>query len=457
MANWKATTISWVGMQDFNDDDLQMKFLSQREISILHTALTMFYWPTRWDELGESADTLSERMSRIDLRLEEDVNFCEYVEECIRDHPGVKRALQDAIKGSLKGAIQEYLDSECIGNLTCDRDELYGYSVALWGYIHQRNVDFLEMLDAATNVYEQMSTLLSFIPGFELLPIDDILQWVANLGEYALDAYNSSYTVAKGQEIECDIMCMAYANGCSVTFGDVYEYLIEKIGGTNAPTVVATFAEWVAFMALGVYPSDRIIYLWSAFQLGMAVIGFEFGDTSGIDNYRIQALAGEEDDAWELLCDTCVGEIGSVTFDSVDDLSYTLSYGSVVSAVGNPDNCLEGEEWFEAPFTTGKRAAIKIDLGDDFTVTQVTFDWHYNTFSTGDCARHVRLYDDGDVLLDSWALTDNPDQNTWHNEDNPEFNEADVRYVVVELMFNSDYTGSRHLYVDNIVIIGQLP
>ena len=70
--DWKAITLDWEGLENYDDENECAVCLTQREIAILKALLVTAYWTTRWDNLGETADTLNERMSLLDGKL----NYC---------------------------------------------------------------------------------------------------------------------------------------------------------------------------------------------------------------------------------------------------------------------------------------------------------------------------------------------------------------------------------------------
>jgi len=235
------------------------------------------------------------------------MTICDAVTACILTNIDTQNAIQ-AIGGGdpfINGnpIKWETLAIEPVAG--CDDDRTWGYAKALWDFINQQNVDFLEILDEATNTGEQIARMMSSIPLFALLPFDEIVDWLASLGEYNLDAYNASITVEINEQIWCDLFCLAKDNNCSLTFEQVWDYFLEEFGGVNFPTLGATFAELVIYMVTGSYLSDRIVYLWTLVQLGVMFIGGEFLGTNTMNEIAIHAQNGDPDNDWETLCDEC--------------------------------------------------------------------------------------------------------------------------------------------------------
>lgn len=243
-------------------------------------------------------------------RMLESMTICDDVYNCIETVPELQALIQQTVNGNPNtGGQQSRIDSLAFDVDDCNEDAIYGYSKALWEYINASTIDALQLLSEETNLPEQISKFItSIIPGAEVLPIDEILGWFSDFGNYNLEAYEASITVGLEQEIICDIFCMALNNNCSLDFGQVYDYFVEKLGGVSVPNALANLSEWIFFMATGTYPSDKIVYLWSAFQLALAFMGQKFLGVSTISRYALIAQSGIPDDAWATLCTDCVVE-----------------------------------------------------------------------------------------------------------------------------------------------------
>lgn len=235
------------------------------------------------------------------------VDLCQLMIECIETTPELRDLIQSVVDGMPDAGGQESrIQSTVFADGTCNNDVLYGYSKALWQYINASSIDALQIISEATNASEQLSKLITaVIPGMELLPVDEVLGWIESFGNYNLEAYEASITVGLEEQIICDLFCLSVENGCTLDFDTVYEYFIDKMGGVSIPTATATLSEWVYFMVVGSYPTDRIVYMWSAFQLGLAFMGYKFLGLSTVERYSLIAQTGDPDNDWELLCDDC--------------------------------------------------------------------------------------------------------------------------------------------------------
>lgn len=68
--NWKAITIDWDELSDFDDVDQQSICLTQLEAAILKALLIPAYWPSRWNNLSVSLDALQLKIAHIDGQLD---------------------------------------------------------------------------------------------------------------------------------------------------------------------------------------------------------------------------------------------------------------------------------------------------------------------------------------------------------------------------------------------------
>jgi hypothetical protein len=241
------------------------------------------------------------------VRALKSMNLCDSIVDCVENNIDVQNAIQLITGGdpNINGNPNNWAQLAIEPVTSCDLDTTWGYTKALWNFLNQQNVDFLENLDEATNTGEQLARMMSGIPLFGLLPFDEITDWLASLGEYNLDAYNASITAAINEQIWCDLFCLAQDNNCSLTFEQIWDYFVDKFGGLNFPTLGATFAELAIYMVTGSYLNDRIVYLWTLIQLGVAFIGGRFLGTNSMNEIAIHAQTGDADNDWVLLCDPC--------------------------------------------------------------------------------------------------------------------------------------------------------
>lgn len=83
--DWKAVTMDWTALQDYDHSEQLGICLTQREVAILKALLTTAYWSTRWTNLTATPDELDEFVSNLDSQL--DGNDCGVCNMEFRDNP----------------------------------------------------------------------------------------------------------------------------------------------------------------------------------------------------------------------------------------------------------------------------------------------------------------------------------------------------------------------------------
>lgn len=310
---------------------------------------------------------------------------CQDIIDCIESSPELRAALQALGIGTTETPIYDSAANNPAFNIdgTCNEDVVWGYVSALVDYIDQQNVDFLQQMSEALNVGSGLDQLLQLIPGYELLPFDDIQDFIENFGDYNLEAYQASMTTGVRNQIKCDIFCMAISNGCSLDFGQVYQYMIDGIGN-SAIDFGATFLEFVYFMIVGSYPSDRIVYIWSAFQLFLVMSGNEFLGLDTLTTYKNATINGDPDNDWETLCDECcesVSDSFDFTVDDYDEI-WTERQPSSGTTVWVDGVGYRGDATFGAQIFTNRYVSIQ----------DVTF---VGSVTNGNMIANIYDYDEG--------------------------------------------------------------
>lgn len=364
----------------FTDSEVCVK-LTERQIYILAQFMPHFTWKTRW--VGDTSDLDldaigSELMHALfEIRCEGGIVDCEQVEDCLESSETIG-AINTSINtiGNNGGIYVPSPDVSISDNPyspdavlpivyddsgTCDYDYLYGQIVALWGYINQKNIDFLEMSDAASNLAERVGDLIEAIPLVGELPFDDAAQIASKMGEYSLDAYNAALTPEFEQALICDIFCMAQDN-CAVTYHDFIVYFSDLLAQPSQ--IFETFTDLILLFVTGSWVSTSLIYILSLIQLSTVYLGTAFFDTRHWKYYAMVARAGDPDSDHEIFCLEC-------SWISVTDWT-TGSHGWTVNPSGEGGtltaNGLETVDAFPFPSEQGAGAEIAFD---DTAVTTV--------------------------------------------------------------------------------------
>ncbi len=144
--------------------------------------------------------------------------------------------------------------------------------------------------------------------------------------------------------------------------------------------------------------------------------------------------------------------LGRVSFDSPDDLPYTVLYGQV-AAVGKYGNGLEAAFWTSGGYSHGLQAQLHIELPQVSQVTQVRYDYHHYVpaFPGGGLAQAIFLEDETQSTIATWVKSPVTTKNTWIT-DSQSGDVSGVKYVRIYWKFVCDCPGANHLWLDNIRI-----
>lgn len=347
----------------------------------------------------------------------------------------------------------------------CDLDELYGRSRALWGYIHHKNLDFLEIIDNAGNTAIAWSRLVEGIPILGELPFDDALEFIGDLGEFALDAYTASHNVELEQKIICDLFCIAKL-GCKLTFGDVFDYF--RTWFDDPFNKLSTFVEMIQWITTQSFEGDSIVYMMSALQLFAVAAGSEWLGLKTKDWYLDFALAGEDDDDWMIFCD-CPDSNLFIGFDSSDSLPAGVTYLPTVARSSGP---LDGDTpssvhaaaayqgshglkegiLINEGFDDGRHASLRIDFPADVNVTEIQYYAQSQPFGTSPTITDIIwLEDDGGNILYSDQQTRARD-GAWHLIKFFIIGDFDVRTIHISSQYLTNFqTGFINL--DNVTVM----
>jgi len=83
--DWKAVTLDWLALLEYDQVDTINICLTQRQVAILKALLSTAYWATRWTNLTISADQLDDFVAQIDSQL--DGNDCGVCNMQFRENP----------------------------------------------------------------------------------------------------------------------------------------------------------------------------------------------------------------------------------------------------------------------------------------------------------------------------------------------------------------------------------
>ena len=428
--NWKANLGNWTFIQSLLDTGTLL-CLTEQERSTLQTFLRPAYWRTRWIDAPDK-DVLEAFCAEIERKLMEDCTLSLVQIGCtinlvlngviISTMPfdGEACSMLGGADGEGSGDYELEAQSEDIED---KKTELFSGAMALVKFCSEAVIDFFAAIDAEIELGLAATVWMEAVPGLDLSPAYEVLQAADSLNDMLRSAFLSSDTPIWREQESCRIMCWCVNN--NFTF-DV--------------SVIDKWRDW-----LGDFPLEFP-------EQGYSTIVQVMTNRALLNRFALGM--NDDDEDWLILCDECDDIFGSLTFDDEEnDLEYTIEYGEV-GDIGNPDDGLMGAEWHEAPWHYGRQATVLVDLGEDVHVKVVRFDWQYDNFPNGECSRRIYLLDEEEEVLDSWVETSNEVKNEWHTE-NEQFDEEGVRFVRVKCLFNSDYSGAQHVYIDNIEVYKQ--
>jgi len=313
------------------DDDGCFVCLTSRDKYVLGQALKQAYWNTRWQSQQGTAIPASRDSKVGELEEKMDisgcVDFCNEMVDCIDNSDAVNSALVNWATNNLNYLTAndntEGLSVPISDATDCDPDEIWGNCVAVWQYINQTNIDFLEIVVAADNVIELIGDILEAIPIVNILPFDALAEFINDLSGWTLDEYNAALTVALSEDIECNLFCIALEN-CLLTFDDLIQYFQSYFSIDLESYQLTEMFDW--FIAQ-THVGEPIVYAVTCLQLLVVATANQFLGNYFPNVYATAARLGTPDNDWELLCEDC--NTWSHTFNFQDsDEGWTILVGT---------------------------------------------------------------------------------------------------------------------------------
>jgi len=292
----------------YSDEDDCNVCLSPAEKYLIRCTLRAMKWETRWtSEIGTEIPDISNIAENLAYKMGDQncCDICPQVADCIETSQDVIDALNyfnQSNRGFLTpsdnivGQETQLIDPE-----DCSLDEMWGNAVALWGAINQVTVDMLETLSEATNGFEVADKIVSAVPVLNQLPVDEMLGFVSDVGDWLLENYNSALTLTLEQRIQCDLFCIM-ATDCTFSFDQLLSYFSDYFEIDLNAYQLSNMIGWLTGVTAA---SEQFVYALSAFQLWVVGVAAEFFGIGNRNFYALQAQLGTPDNDWSILCD-CV-------------------------------------------------------------------------------------------------------------------------------------------------------
>lgn len=346
-----------------------------------------------WETAKETACIVASEFS---MNL---VEFCSQVEHCIETSEGVRDAIGDLTNqiinnynfGDVNAPLSAGLDLD-----GCNPDIIFGITTGIIDYMNKSVVDFIEILEVATNVLEIMEIWFDKFPVANafIAPALTFLNWFqGNIAEN----YAAQYTEGLRDTLRCELFCLWLDSpNCELTAADLAIFFINRLA--DGAGLFPTFADLVTFTVGGFWIGDEIVEIAFLAALGMMTlteeqpIPFITIETLYSLSTVVALSSNDPDGDWSILCDDCPQgwcKVWDFTADNGGWASYAIAAGfgaTYASGVGwKPINVVAGGRAhraavisFDVPATTNVKS-IKITY--DFSLG--TFDETTSTFFWG--------------------------------------------------------------------------
>lgn len=420
---WKAITLDWDALALQDDDDECTICISTREAAILKALLITAYWPTRWDNLGDTHQELQERMARLDGRLD----ICSDVGGDSWISITALNALFKALFESLWDGSPTDINPDAptgtwnTGDTKDRNDALCMAAMSLVDTICAMEMQALSNRYAGAMLI--FAVLMFLIPGFATFGVLVTGALIGSLG------YDAAMAALGDRQARLDVACCMFdaLQGEAVTEAVLSDSL-DSCGftpGTNE-AIVRDY----------VYESIQSTETYYA-MIDAAGRAFVMTSVLGVN-----------------LCEC--GQCGFCGFDDpLYDMPYTVEYGKV-DIEGNPANCVHALPFDSPPPTIyGWRSTVLYELPEISTVSLVSWD-AYVAKPPGagtDYNRTIELFDSSMVLQDTWADTVTPTQDEWIHDSESDTPVADIKYVRIRLQYQTAFSGDSEIRADNVRIV----
>lgn len=418
--DWKAITFDWAALENYDDTEVCWICLTQREVAILKASIIPAYWATRWENLGETQDTLEARMAMIDGKLDccggDGGDSIIFVTNINILQINVNNIKYDGTTISINIYAPVTIWNE---GGTADREAaLCMASMSLVGTICALELQALtERYIGTALIFAALFILTGGLAAFGVLVVGSLIAGHSfTIARDALEDRAAQLAVAccmyeglRGEPVTA-VALAASLDSCGFTPGSnaaiVRDYVHRSIQGFDT-------------------------------YLGML-------DAAG-NAFVLASVMGLN------LCEC--GDCGILTFDNpVYDLDYTLIFGTI-SGEGNPAQCGHGTVYTEPPpWPYRDRLELEIEMPTVQTVGGLSFDFNFYIADApaGEIGFTIELRDVDHLPLAVWNDSPNPPQQSWESYTFAETPVADVKFIWVEIMFLCDCPNEKDLRVDNI-------
>lgn len=244
------------------------------------------------------------------------VPICSLIIDCLENDTDTQQAIasliinNELVRNAVnqvagKGAPMLPWEIELPVSQGCDLDKLFAQTTGIIDQMNINNVDFLEILAAATAPARKLAAAISAIPIIETLPIDDAIDWVAKMQAEIVTNYNSQYTSSLRDTYRCDLFCIAQEKAdCELSYGDIKTYFNNRLGAALDPANLLMAI--VQYTILGTWAGTTVVDIMMLNQISIWEVA---GNWMDINLRTLQAVtkisSNYPDSDWETLCENC--------------------------------------------------------------------------------------------------------------------------------------------------------
>lgn len=340
------------------------------------------------------------------------INNCAEVANCIESNPATREALSEWFRDSqYNESLQRALEGLSSGgtgyngSTTCDDDALFGSITAVFDELNQSAIDWLEILDASSQLIELLSewgeelVALSIASGGTWVIATSIIAVIANVIEqFILDLYQNyqaSYSTELRDELRCEFFCYAQANDCTYTALDILTWIEPQVAFTAEDLL--GLVSWFFGLTIDI-SRVTVLRMWYfelklyQFAITNTLASLFVGQPARDAMVRLTKVsqASDPDPDWSIICDECV-TTWTHTFD------FTANNGGwIVDSAGFGGTYVAGQYWQHVDIVVsgGRRRVVRIKR--DFASTVITgFTVNHNWTkgnNTSSLANGLRFY-----------------------------------------------------------------
>jgi len=226
-----------------------------------------------------------------------------------------------------------------VGNITlncatnAEKDKVYGGVHEFVEFCCEQFTDFLQIVRATGSaVPEKVDQIISSVPIFETLPIDEIFGFAAYVFEEVEEAWDALLTEDRKQEFKCKLFCAILANDCKFT-----PELIISVIALEAPAgwgnaLQSGLRDAVSIITIGHPIGDEMFYSLIGTMLVVVLAGEQFVGSVGFRPYEYRFLAGynSPDSDWQIFCTDCapIYWVQDYRFYGGDELGWNVTLGT---------------------------------------------------------------------------------------------------------------------------------